>query len=365
MELTAGSDFRQVRWRREVFHRFYAFHCRYRAHPGAVYYVLPWLAERQGWDAEAALWFAFLNGNTQHPVTSWQLWHASGGRPDGAERMVEFWRAHYARLAFDTDRRYWKKALPQAVAGYLALVGRGTQADYWDRAAAHGFAGIWAAAVAIPTFGRLSAFSFTEYLRLSGVPFDCDTLMLEDRDGSRSHRNGLCKVLGRDDLDWHASNPGFDGRYPPEVVELLTWEAANLLADARVRAQGEPYARDVGYFTLESALCTYKSWHRPNRRYPNVYNDMFHDRLVAAERAWPGEDLDVFWASRQAHLPAHLRLEDCPGDPGCVPVKQNHYLRTGQPVMMHRDDPAFVNDFNHAVDTGALGRFREPRRVAA
>jgi hypothetical protein len=32
--------------------------------------------------------------------------------------------------------------------------------------------------------------------------------------GSQSHRNGLAKVLGRDDLDWHDSNPtGFDGKY--------------------------------------------------------------------------------------------------------------------------------------------------------
>jgi hypothetical protein len=111
-------------------------------------------------------------------------------------------------------------------------------------------------------------------------------------------------------------------------------------------------------------LCTYKSWHRPNRRYPNVYNDMLHDRLTAAGRAWPEADLEVFWAARAAVLPAYLRLEDSPGDPGCVPVKQNHYRRTGQVVMLHRWDPVFVNDFNHAVDTGALGRFREPRTTA-
>lgn len=37
-----------------------------------------------------------------------------------------------------------------------------------------------------------------------------------------------------------------------------------------------------GDFTLESALCTYKSWHRPNRRYVNVYSDMLHGRIDEA-----------------------------------------------------------------------------------
>jgi hypothetical protein len=32
--------------------------------------------------------------------------------------------------------------------------------------------------------------------------------------------------------------------------------------------------------------CTYKSWHRPNRRYPGVYLDMFHDRIKNAETTW-------------------------------------------------------------------------------
>ncbi len=122
-----------------------------------------------------------------------------------------------------------------------------------------------------------------------------------------------------------------------------------MLAEARARAAGKPWAADVGYFTLESALCTYKSWHRPNRRYPNVYNDLLRDRLVHAEGAWRGRSFAPFWAARRAQLPVHLRVEDNPADCGCTPRKQNHYLHTGEVVMMDRDWACFRNAFNDDV----------------
>src|SRR5882762_10515015 len=70
-DLRAGMDFRKPEYRREVFLRFYEFQLKYRAHPGAVYFVLPYLYRMFRWDCEARLWFAFINGNTQNPVTSW------------------------------------------------------------------------------------------------------------------------------------------------------------------------------------------------------------------------------------------------------------------------------------------------------
>lgn len=357
VELTAGLDFREARWRPEVFQRFYAFHLRYRAHPGGVYYLIPWLAERLGWDDESTFWFAALNGNTQNPVTSLLL-HRAGPTPDRVDDVVAFWRRNRERLAWDTDRRYFRTRLDEALAGYLETVPKGRQAAWWHDVASSGWEATWAACRGIPTFGRLSAWSFAEYVAIAGAPVDCTDLMLGDRAGSRSHRNGLCLVTGRDALDWHSSNPTFDGRYTEATLDALETDAAAILTEARRRAAGLDYEGDVGYLTLESALCTYKSWHRPNRRYPNVYNDMLHDRIRAAEAAWPDADLDVLWEARAACLPAHLRLEDNPGDPGVHPVKQNHYRLTGEVVMMDREWPSFRNEFNDAARAGNLGRHR-------
>ena len=61
-------------------------------------------------------------------------------------------------------------------------------------------------------------------------------------------------------------------------MEWLEAEGATLLAEAK---QTIPTAN---YFTLESTLCTFKSWFRPNRRYPGVYLDMLYNRIRKAER---------------------------------------------------------------------------------
>jgi hypothetical protein len=357
------TDWRKPERRREVFHDFYEFHLRHRSHPGCVYYLMPWLRERFGWDAEQALWFAFLNGNTQNPVTSLLL-HDAGSRPSEADACVAFWNAHYKRLGWDTDRRHHKAAFERAVASYLGLLGHRTQEEFWKIHAEGGFPSAWVAAEAIESFGRLSSFSYLEYLRIMGVAVDCDRLFLDDMAGSRSHRNGLCIVTGLDHMDWHDSNPGFDGVYDRSVLSYLEAEGISLLGEALVRAAGRPWLRDVSYFTLESALCTYKSWHRPNRRYAGVYNDMLYDRIVSASARWsddPEGDIRVaqfieetFWAARADCLPAYLRLEDVPGDPGCIPAKQNHYRETGEVIMLGHEYPIYWSSFDQAVKEGSL-----------
>lgn len=359
-ELTVGMDFRRRQHRREVFHRFYEFHLRYRSHPGGVYYLIPHLAETYGWDHEQQLWFAFLNGNTQNPAVSLIL-HRRFPSPSCCDDLSAWFADNHERLPFDTDRRHHKKNLAVA-ASYYELVTRRGQYNYWLDRAHEGWLAVWAAATAIPGFGRLSAFSYSEYLRIVlGPVFDCEDLLLWDKAGSRSHRNGLAIVLGRDDLDWHSSNPEFDGNYPPDVIDWMEHEAATLLTEARQRSTGKPWENDVSYFTLESALCTYKSWHRPNRRYPNVYNDMMFDRLNRIQELWPDEDMSALWQARVATLPPHLRLEDSPFDPGCVPEKQNLYRLTGCPPMMHKDWDCFTNPLNDAIDNGTHPRRKTNR----
>jgi hypothetical protein len=352
-ELEAGLDFRKPEYRRETFLRFYEFHLKYHSHPGCIYYLLPFLSERYGWDAEARLWFAFINGNTQNPVTSLLIFRRFPDVRNLNEPELRNWFDHsYGRLAFDTDRRYHKKSFPDAVACYRAQLAREPQWSWFRRILEQsGFSGLWDIVWGgFYSFGRLSAFSYLEYLRICGLDIVCDTLFLEDLTGSMSHRNGLAKVLGRDDLDWHESNPTrFTGQYTPEVMKWLIAEAATLLSEAQERFSRSNFARDVNYFTLESALCTYKSWHRPNRRYPSVYNDMLHYRIRESEKAWPEEPLDVFWEARRASLPVNLRLEDSPGDPGLCPEKQNWYLKTGEPIMMDQDWPCFENAFNTRI----------------
>jgi hypothetical protein len=347
--LKAGMDFRHPQYRREVFLRFYEFHLKYKSHPGCVYYLMPSVAAAFSMSVEEKLWFAFLNGNTQHPATSLLIYKAFPSYARLSEYKLETWfNKNYSQLGWDTDRRYHKKDFLKAVASYKALCGRSQEEffkSHYGVDEEDTFRNLWKTVrKSFYTFGRLSTFSYLEYLRIMNVPVDCDNLFLEDMSGSKSHRNGLSKVLGRDDLDWSRFTP-FEGRYAPGQVAWLADEGTQLRADARKRFKGAPYARDVSYFTMESAFCTYKSWHRPNRRYPNVYNDMLYRRLKDTEQAHPTADLSVLWAAREAALPPRLRLEASPADPGLTPAKQNWYRETGQVIMLDGDWPCFKNDF--------------------
>lgn len=343
-------DYRKPEHRRKVFNDFYDFHLKHRSHPGCVYYLIPYLRERESWTEEESVWFAFINGNTQNPLTSWIIFNKTRSNKDAAPDFVN---ANRERLAWDTDRRYHRTAFAQAYEGWLSI--DGDRPAMWKETSFK-WNNMWAAARSIPTFGRLSAWSFNEYMYIIGYGVDSDTLMLNDISGSRSHRNGLAIIAGRDDLDWHKSNPSFNGKYSADDMTQLTRLGKELLDDAKERNAGAPWEREVTYLTLESSLCTYKSWHRPNRRYANVYNDMLHDRIKNAETKWPEIDFGIFWKAREENTPKELLLEMNPTDPGVHKIKQNHYLKTGEVIML--DKPEYDNSFNQSVTSGRYGVFR-------
>jgi len=302
---------------------------------------------------ETKLWFAFINGCSQNIVTTYFIFQKYPNLKEvKLEQLSEWWSENQHKFkagsGWDTDRKYFKygkTGFPNCVASYKQNVDKfGSQVDMFNELNNTGdkyknFEKTWDYVRSnFISFGRLSAFSYLEYLRIQGVNLDCNSLFLDDIDGSRSHRNGLCKVLGRDDLDWWKQ----DLKYNPETIEWLKKEGELLLEEAKARF-GHLY-KDVSYFTLESTFCCYKSWHRPNRRYPNVYMDMFHDRIRYAESEWD-QNFDLFWQMRKDCLPTHLRQEDTPGDPGISKDKQNHYLSTGQVIMMDKEWDCFENDF--------------------
>jgi hypothetical protein len=355
--LTPGADMRAKENRTEVFLQFYDFHLRHRAHPGCVYALFPWLAEHFNWTDEEALWFAFINGNTQNPVTSLLL-HEQGRTPAAADKCVAFWNANYTTLDWDTDRRYHKKDFDKATASYVKLMGSQTQAAFWQKAKAGGWEKMWDTVTGIYTFGRLSSWSYAEYLYIYGFGCDADDMMLADKAGSRSHRNGLCIVSGLEEYDWHQSNPSFDGVYDPALLADLEVTSTELLNEARRRAKGKPYYRDVTRLTLESTLCTYKGWHRPRRRYAGVYIDMLHDRLNKVASRWNHDAVEVVRQARQDIWPSYLLLEETPNDPGLHEIKQDWYRLTGEVPVLGHEEPVFWSGFDDNVKAGLFGARR-------
>ena len=364
-------DWRLPENRREGFQRFYSFHLKYRSHPGCVYTLLPAIAERYDLDEDQKAWLVWLNGNTQNVVSSLLLLREAP-RPEYWKRAVEFWNDNFKLLEWDTDRRHQKSKFGVATEKRM---------ENWDGAFGWQFSNdvggwdaVWKYAKSQPYMGRLSAWSMTEYARIllgpESVP-DASSFLLEDVSGSRSHRNGLATILGYDAWSWEAGEAQERGIFPylNNLAESLLEEAygRNLVQDCYCPA---PYAGcthdpqphpDVSRLTMESALCTYKSHFKVNRRYPNVYSDMMYNRIKKAESRF-GEQFGLLWETRRKTLPAVLRLEDQPYDPGLRTEKQNHFRLTGEFPLLYRDyEDMEPSGFDREVGTGKFGVRKDPK----
>ncbi len=352
-DLKPGMDFREPRYRREVWLRFYEFHLTYGIHPGLVYLFFPYLSEKYRWDTEQKLWFAYINGCTQNPCTTMAVFEEFPElRSLRLDQMEKWHRENWRRLDYDIDRRYQKGHLVEMVGDYLRHLDGRTQEEFFNGFLGDGdprrqFARTWDYVYnRFYMFGRLSTFSYLEYLKIMGIPLEFTTFFMEDLSGSRSHRNGILKVCGRDDLDWHHGENGVM-THTPDIVAFADREALTLLEEARRRFRNRAFSRSVGIETMESTLCCYKSWFRKNRRYPNVYTDMSFNRIRKAEAMWDGrKDFGVFWEARARSLPEELLLERNPDDPGLTPYKQNWFRETGEVIMMDHFDPVFTNHWN-------------------
>jgi len=341
------TDWRLPENRREAFLRFYGFHLKYKSHPGLVYSFLPAIAEAYGLDEDGRRWLTWLNGNTQNPAMSLLLGEVSLWDPRNWETTVGFWNDHFTAMDWDTDRRHQKSRFGEATEKWYAGHWREWPTDSWDH--------VWAYSFSQPYMGRLSAWSMLEYARILGLhDVDAESLLLQDKDGSRSHRNGLALLAG---APFEAAHWTWGELTDWTTVSGLEDLGEALLAKARQRFPDSP---DVGYLTMESALCTWKSWHKPNRRYPNVYSDMAYARIKRAEARFGHHRFDVLWEARQRDLPRYLRLEDSPYDPGLCPEKQNLYRETGTPPMMQFDYPDMATSFNLDIYLGARPRRKDP-----
>ena len=348
-DLQYGMDFRLPKYRREVFLRFYEFHLKYRAHAGAVYYAFPFLFEKLQMTEEQKLWFVFINGCSQNVITTYLIFEKFPELEKlDKHKFNIYFRNNYEKLGWDTDRRYVKNSLIDCIDSYQKNLNGRSQVEFFAQLCNTGdkyknFKKCWNYIIEnFHLFGRLATFSYLEYLKIAGLNIDCDSLFLDDISGSKSHRNGLCKVLGRDDMDWYNN----DVTYNPEFIQWLSKEGELLLSEAKERFDHP----DLSYFTLETTLCCYKSWHRKNRRYPNVYNDMFHDRIKYAQNKWREKGkFDIFWECRKQSLPKHLLLELNAKDYGVNPMKQNHYLKYGEAIMMDREWECFTNKYNDFI----------------
>ena len=304
------EDYRPEEYRGEYFDALYTLNLQHGIMPGCVYLYFPGLKHALGWDDETCLWFAFLNGMTQNPLTSLRLFEQIPEPPDVVQisKFSTWFDSNWSSLQFDTDRRYAKKDTVKAIVSYTRELANhgGSQVAMLDGRKYHD---LWVLVEnRFFTFGRLSTFSYLEYLTIFGHGTECIDLMFHDVSGSKSHRNGMLFLMGQDPLvhDKRAKN-GFDGEYI-DFFKMCGWlakKANERLARYRLENPDVPHAN---LFTFESQLCQFKN-NFFGRRYPGVYADMGYERLCWYHKHM-GKDrhMELILDIRTA-LPDWLRLE--------------------------------------------------------
>lgn len=322
------KDYRKPENRLGYFTDLYDMNLIHGVMPGLVYLYMPRLAEHFDWNDEQKLWFATINGFTQNPITSLRIFNEL---PDCemTDSFEQWFNDNWENLNFDSDRLKNKRNTVAGLKSYCRLVAEhgGYQTLLWD--SGQSYAEAWGKANSVHSFGRLSTFSYLEYVKIMGFGVQCTDLMFEDFSGSRSHRNGALFLNNKDELvfDKRADN-GFNGEYAgfKPMCAWLVLQSNNFL---REFSRLHPDVPDVGYFTLESQYCQFKNGFF-KRRYPGVYADMAWDRIKWYDERGFTSDTSPFKQIREDKLPEWLR-EECDPKPLARAKKAAQFAETGFP----------------------------------
>ena len=298
-------DYRLAENRREAFIRWYAWSLKYDDCDPAVW-MTNYLHKRYEHNDEQRLWFAWLYGNTYYGPTSWILLNEF---PDfelaTVDRMTQWNTTNYKRLRYQTDTKWNKGHLPAMFESYQTFIGERSQRErlesYYQGDSKKNFDSLWNALKgSLHKFGRYSTWFYLQHLKhTAGVDVEPTSLMLDDYDGSRSHRNGLLLAAGQDD--------DIDRRLTGSEYANLESFGKDIIAEMVQRFP--ELAGQIDYFTMETCLCSFKKIFREHHgRYLGYYLDRQAEEIQMAEGdGWYGIDWNVLWQAREETI--DLRLD--------------------------------------------------------
>lgn len=328
-------DYRLKENRREAFIRWYAWSLKHNDCDPAVW-ATNYLNKRYEHNDEQKLWLCWLYGNTYYLPTSWVLMNEF---PDyelaTVDRMTQWNTANYKRLRYQTDTKWNKGHLPDMFSSYQKFIGKGSQREriesYYVGDAKENFASLWGVLKGnLHKFGRYSTWFYMQHLKhTGGVDIEPTSLMLDDYDGSRSHRNGLLLAAGKDD--------DYDRRL--NRVELAYLENFGWGIILEMRQRFPDLASQIDYFTMETCLCSFKKIFREKHgRYLGYYLDRQAEEIQQCQKdEWTGIDWQVMWDARTETLDPKLD-----NNSGINKEKFTGFLRSGKMEnleWMFNDEP--------------------------
>lgn len=332
-------DYREKQNRREAFIRWYAWSLKYDDCDPAVW-ATNYLNTRYEHNDEQKLWLCWLYGNTYYLPTAWVLMNEF---PDyelaTVDRMTQWNTTNYKRLRYQTDTKWNKGHLPSMFASYQKFIGEGSQREklesFYGDNEAQNFDALWGVLKGnLHKFGRYSTWFYLQHLKhTAGVLVEPTSLMLDDYDGSRSHRNGLLFALGKDD--------DYDRKLTGSEYQNLESHSKSIICEMKTRFPD--LVSQIDYFTMETCLCSFKKIFRERHgRYLGYYLDRQAEEIIKCEGdEWNGIDWQVMWDARNETI--DLRLD---AKIGINKDKFTGFLRSGKlenlEWMFNDEQPALV-----------------------
>ena len=261
-------------------------------------WLLSYLFERFEHNIEQKLWISWIYGTTYHLPTAWIIWNEFPDFELVDQTRLQNWNdENYKRLRYQTDTKWNKGHLPEQFASYRRWVLHnnpdGTQRNRFNELQRKSFSYIWQSVSRnMYKFGRYSTWFYLQTLKeCVGLRLNPDDLKFADYSGSRSHRNGLCFALGRD--EW------VNQKLNKSCIQYLEQQALQIQHDLGMK---------INLYQMETLLCSFKKVFRKTRgRYLGYYLDRQAEEIKRVEAdEWMGIDWQVFWDARKETLPASL-----------------------------------------------------------
>lgn len=297
-------DYREKSSRTEAFIRWYVWGLQFKDCDPSLW-CTNYLHQRYEHNIEQKLWFSWLFGNTYYLPTSWVLLNEF---PDyelaTVDRMALWNSGNYQRLRYQTDTKWNKGHLPDMFTSYQKFIGSASQADrFWAILSDNeetSFENLFKeVGNNLYKFGRYSTWFYLQHLKHTvGLPIEPTSLLLDDFSGSRSHRNGLLLSLGEEEK--------IDEKLTSMEYARLEAKASEVLCEVRIRFP--QLAKEADFFSMETALCSFKKiFRRKEGRYLGYYLDRQSEEIKKCEKdGWGGIYWDVLWDSRLESLDPRL-----------------------------------------------------------
>jgi hypothetical protein len=302
------KDYRLIEHRREAFIKWFHWSVHFDDCDPAVF-MTNYLFNRFEHNIEQQLWIAWIYGTTYHFPTAWIIWNEFPDFELVDQERLEQWNAgNYKRLRYQTDTKYNKGHLPAQYASYREWVFKhgNNQREAFSQfvnpsvaAGCSNFNALYAElSENLHKFGRYTTWFYMQALKqCCGMNLLPDSLLLADYSGSRSHRNGLCLALGKD--EW------IDEKLTEDEYAWLEWQAESILEEVydRVKETRPENLHMVDFFSMETALCSFKKIFRVKHgRYLGYYLDRQAEEISQVEKdGWSGIFWKPLWDARNEH----------------------------------------------------------------